>query len=203
MSLLLAEKGPGFTVGRKLEKLGYKGIDTAELIFSDYRVPADRLIGGVEGRGLRHALAGLELGRINVAARSVGLAQAALDQALAYSQVRKTFGKPICEHQAIQLKLADMATRVRAARLLLADAAAAYDRRERCDMEAGMAKLFASETAVEVSLEAMRIHGGYGYSKEFTVERLYRDAPFLVIGEGTNELQRIIIARQLVERNRV
>ncbi|HYB57920.1 MAG TPA: acyl-CoA dehydrogenase family protein [Alphaproteobacteria bacterium] len=203
MSLFLAEKGAGFTVGRKLEKLGYKGIDSAELIFQDYRVPADRLIGGVEGLGLKHALGGLELGRINVAARGVGLAQAALDQAVAYSQVRKTFGKPICQHQAIQLKLADMATAVRAARLLTYDAARAYDRGQRCDMEAGMAKLFASEAAVNVSLEAMRIHGAYGYSKEFIVERLYRDAPLLVIGEGTNELQRLIIARQLVERNPV
>jgi alkylation response protein AidB-like acyl-CoA dehydrogenase len=201
MSLLLAEKGAGFSVGRKFEKLGYKGIDTAELIFSDYRIPADRLIGGVEGRGMQQALGGLELGRINVAARGVGIAQAALDAAVAYAQIRKTFGKPIAQHQAIQLKLADMATRVRAARLLLADAARAYDQGERCDMEAGMAKLFASETAVEVSLEAMRIHGGYGYSKEFPIERLYRDAPFLLIGEGTNELQRIIIARQLIERN--
>ena len=179
MSLFLAEKGPGFTVGRKLEKLGYKGIDSAELIFSDYRIPADRLIGGAEGRGLQQALGGLELGRINVAARGVGVAQAALDEAVAYSQVRKTFGKPICEHQAIQLKLADMATQVRAARLLVEDAARAYDKGERCDMEAGMAKLFASEAAINVSLEAMRIHGGYGYSKEFTVERLYRDAPLL------------------------
>jgi alkylation response protein AidB-like acyl-CoA dehydrogenase len=203
MSLFLAEKGPGFSVGRKLEKLGYKGIDTAELIFSDYRVPQDRLIGGIEGRGLQQALGGLELGRINVAARGVGIAQAALDAALAYAQIRKTFGKPIAQHQAIQLKLADMATRVRAARLLLEDAARAYDSGKRCDMEAGMAKLFASETAVEVSLEAMRIHGGYGYSPEFPVERLYRDAPFLLIGEGTNELQRLIIPRQLIERNPV
>jgi alkylation response protein AidB-like acyl-CoA dehydrogenase len=203
MSLFLAEKGPGFAVGRKLEKLGYKGIDSAELVFSDYRIPAARLIGGVEGRGLQQALGGLELGRINVAARGVGVAQAALDEAVAYSQIRKTFGKPICEHQAIQLKLADMATQVRAARLLVEDAARAYDNGERCDMEAGMAKLFASEAAINVSLEAMRIHGGYGYSKEFTVERLYRDAPLLVIGEGTNELQRIIIARQLIQRNPV
>jgi alkylation response protein AidB-like acyl-CoA dehydrogenase len=203
MSLLLAQKGPGFTVGRELEKLGYKGIDTAELIFTDYHVPADRLIGGVEGRGLQQALGGLELGRINVAARGVGIAQAALDAAIAYAQLRQTFGKPIAQHQAIQLKLADMATKVRAARLLLEDAARAYDKGERCDMEAGMAKLFASETAVEVSLEAMRIHGGYGYSTEFPIERLYRDAPFLLIGEGTNELQRIIIARQLIQRNPV
>ena len=201
MSLFLAEKGDGFTVSRKLEKLGYKGIDTAELVFENYRIPADRLIGGEEGSGLKHALGALELGRINVAARGVGLAQAALDQALAYSQVRKTFGKPICQHQAIQLKLADMATRVHAARLLTEDAARTYDRGLRCDMEAGMAKLFASEAALDVALEAMRIHGAYGYSKEFIVERLYRDAPLLVIGEGTNELQRIIIARQLIERN--
>jgi len=201
MSLLLAEKADGFTVSRKLEKLGYKGIDTAELVFEGYRVPADRLIGGEAGFGLKHALGALELGRINVAARGVGVAQAALDQALAYSQVRKTFGKPICQHQAIQLKLADMATQVHAARLLTEDAARTYDRGSRCDLEAGMAKLFASEAAVEVALEAMRIHGAYGYSKEFVVERLYRDAPLLVIGEGTNELQRIIIARQLIERN--
>jgi alkylation response protein AidB-like acyl-CoA dehydrogenase len=201
MSLFLAEKGPGFTVGRKLEKLGYKGIDSAELVFEDYRVPADRLIGGVEGHGLQHALGGLELGRINVAARGVGVAQAALDEAVRYSQQRRTFGKPICEHQAIQLKLGDMATKVRAARLLVEDAARIYDRGERCDMEAGMAKLFATEASVECSLESMRIHGGYGYSKEFTVERLYRDAPLLVIGEGTNEMQRMIIARQLIARN--
>jgi alkylation response protein AidB-like acyl-CoA dehydrogenase len=203
MSLFLAEKGPGFTVSKKLEKLGYKGIDSAELVFADYQVPADRLIGGAEGRGLQQALGGLELGRINVAARGVGVARAALDEAISYSQIRKTFGKPICEHQAIQLKLADMATQVEAARLLTERAAQAYDKGERCDMEAGMAKLFASEAAVNVSLEAMRIHGGYGYSKEFTVERLYRDAPLLVIGEGTNELQRIIIARQLIARNKV
>jgi len=203
MSLFLAEKGPGFTVSRKLEKLGYKGIDSAELVFSDYRIPADRLIGGNEGRGLQHALGGLELGRINVAARGVGVAQAALSEAIAYSQIRKTFGKPICEHQAIQLKLGEMATQVRAARLLVEDAARIYDRGERCDMEAGMAKLFATEAAITCSLESMRIHGGYGYSKEFSVERLYRDAPLLVIGEGTNEMQRLIIARQLIQRNPV
>jgi alkylation response protein AidB-like acyl-CoA dehydrogenase len=202
MSLLIAEKGPGFTVARKLEKLGYRGIDTCELAFDDYRVPASRLIGGVEGLGLQQILSGLELGRINVAARGVGVADAALKEAVAYSQVRKTFGKPICEHQAIQLKLADMATRLEGARLLTQRAAAAYDRGERCDMEAGMAKLAATEAALENSIEAMRIHGGYGYSKEFTIERLYRDAPLLVIGEGTNEMQRIIIARQLIERNR-
>ncbi|MGC8475106.1 MAG: acyl-CoA dehydrogenase family protein [Acetobacteraceae bacterium] len=201
MSLLLAEKGPGFTVSRKLEKLGYKGIDSAELVFQDYRVPADRLIGGVEGLGLKHALSGLELGRINVAARGVGIAQAALDESVRYAQLRKTFGKPIAEHQAIALKLADMATRAEASRLLVRRAAEMYDQGARCDMEAGMAKLFATETALFCATEAMRVHGGYGYSTEFPVERLYRDAPLLVIGEGTNELQRLIIARQLVERN--
>lgn len=203
MSMLLAEKGPGFTVSRRLEKLGYKGIDSAELIFDNYRVPADRLIGGLEGRGLQHALSGLELGRINVAARGVGIAQAALDESVRYAQLRRTFGVPIAQHQAIQLKLADMATRTEASRLLVKRAAELYDTGRRCDMEAGMAKLFATETALENATEAMRVHGGYGYSSEFPVERLYRDAPLLVIGEGTNELQRIIIARQLVQRNPV
>ena len=201
MSLFLAEKAPGFRVSRKLEKLGYKGIDSAELVFEDYRVPADHLIGGEEGRGFQHAVGGLELGRINVAARGVGVANAALKDAVAYSQVRKTFGKPICEHQAIQLKLGEMATRCEAARLLVESAARAYDAGERCDMEAGMAKYFASEAALENSIEAVRIHGGYGYSTEFNVERYYRDAPLMCIGEGTNEMQRIIIARQLIARN--
>ena len=201
MSLLIAEKGEGFIVSKKLEKLGYKGIDTCALAFENYRVPVDRLIGGVEGKGLQHILGGLELGRINVAARGLGVAQAALMEAVQYSQVRKTFGKPICEHQAIQLKLGEMATRTEAARLLVYAAAAAYDRGERCDMEAGMAKYFATEASQENALEAMRIFGGYGYSKEYNVERLYRDAPLLLIGEGTNELQRIIIAKQLIERN--
>lgn len=203
MSLFIAEKGDGFTASRKLEKLGYKGIDSAELVFDQYRVPAFNLIGSKEGRGLQMILNGLELGRINVAARGVGLAQAALNEAIKYSQQRKTFGKPICEHQAIQLKLGDMATRTEASRLLVDRAARAYDRGERCDMEAGMAKLFATESALKNSEEAMRIHGGYGYSKEYLVERFYRDAPLLVIGEGTNELQRIIIAKQLIERNKI
>ncbi len=201
MSLFLAEKRDGFRVSRKLEKIGYKGIDSAELIFEDYRVPADCLIGGEEGRGFHHAIGGLELGRINVAARGVGVANAALKDSVAYAQLRKTFGKPICEHQAIQLKLGEMATRCEAARLLVASAARAYDAGERCDMEAGMAKYFASEAALENSIEAMRIHGGYGYSKEFNVERYYRDAPLLCIGEGTNEMQRIIIAKQLIARH--
>jgi len=203
MSLFIAEKGPGFKVSRKLEKLGYKGIDSTELVFDEYRIPADRLIGGVEGKGLQMVLNGLELGRINVAARGVGVAQAALDESVKYSQQRKTFGKPICEHQAIQLKLGEMATRVEAARLLTMQAARSYDRGERCDMEAGMAKYFSTEAALENSTEALRIHGGYGYSKEYLVERFYRDAPLLTIGEGTNEMQRIIIARQLIERNRI
>jgi alkylation response protein AidB-like acyl-CoA dehydrogenase len=202
MSLLLIEKGPGFKVPRKLDKLGYRGIDTAELVFEDCRVPAQNLIGDSEGRGLQQILAGLELGRINIAARGVGLARACLEESLAYAQLRKSFGKPICEHQSIQIKLADMATRVEAAKLLTEAAARAYDRGERCDMEAGMAKLYASEAALSNSLEAMRIHGAYGYSKEFNIERYYRDAPLLAIGEGTNELQRIIIARQLVERHK-
>ena len=200
MSLLLTEKSAGYE-GHKLDKLGYRGIDTGELQFDGVRVPAENLIGGEEGRGLQQILAGLELGRINVAARGVGLARACLDESLAYAQNRKTFGKPICQHQAIQIKLADMATRVEASQALVERAAAAYDTGQRCDMEAGMAKLFATEAALENSLEAMRIHGAYGYSKEFNIERYYRDAPLLAIGEGTNELQRIIIARQLVERN--
>jgi alkylation response protein AidB-like acyl-CoA dehydrogenase len=203
MSWLIAEKGPGFKVARKLEKLGYKGIDTCELVFEDFKVPVNCLIGGVEGVGLKQVLSGLELGRINVAARGVGVARAALQEATSYSQTRKTFGKPICEHQAIQLKLGEMATRVEAARLLTESAANAYDKGLRCDMEAGMAKYFATEAALENAIEAMRIHGGYGYSKEYNVERLYRDAPLLTIGEGTNEMQRIIIARQLIERNPV
>jgi len=201
MSLFIAEKREGFTVARKLEKLGYRGIDTCELLFQDYRVPADCLIGGSEGRGLQQILSGLELGRINVAARGVGVAEAALNLAVAYSQQRKTFGKPICEHQAIQLKLGEMATRTEAARLLTNAAAEAFDRGERCDMEAGMAKYAATEASMENAAECMRIHGAYGYSKEYDVERLYRDAPLLVIGEGTNELQRILIARELIKRN--
>ena len=203
MSLLIAEKGPGFVVSKKLEKLGYKGIDTCALNFEDYRVPVDRLIGGVEGLGLKQILGGLELGRINVAARGLGIAQAALSEAVAYAQTRKTFGKPIGEHQAIALKLGEMATRTQAARLLTYAAAEAYDRGERCDMEAGMAKYFATEAGMENAHEAMRIFGAYGYSTEYPVERLYRDAPLLVIGEGTNELQRLIIARELIARNPV
>lgn len=203
MSLLLIEKGPGFTVTRKLDKLGYRGIDTAELVFEDCRVPATNLIGESEGRGLQQILAGLELGRINIAARGVGIARACLEESLAYAQLRQSFGKPIGEHQSIQIKLADMATRVESARLLTESAARAFDTGDRCDLEAGMAKLAASEAAVSNSLDAMRIHGAYGYSKEFNIERYYRDAPLLAIGEGTNELQKIIIAKQLIERNKL
>ncbi len=203
MSMFIAEKAPGFIVSKKLEKLGYKGIDSAEFSLQDYRVPAENLLGGVEGHGMQAALGGLELGRINVAARGCGLAAASLNESLKYSQIRKTFGKPICQHQAIQLKLGEMGTRLEAARLLTYNAARMYDSGQRCDMEAGMAKYFASEAAVENSMEAMRIHGGYSYSKEFNVERYFRDAPLMCIGEGTNEIQRMLIAKHLIERNKV
>lgn len=194
----------GVANGKKLEKLGYKGIDSGEFIFEDYECDAElSLVGGEEGKGFVMATGGLEIGRVNIAARSVGIAKRALKESVKYAQVRKTMGKPICEHQAIQLKLGEMAAKTRAAELLTQDAAAAFDRGERIDMEAGMAKYFASETAAEVAFEAMRIHGGYGYSKEYVIERLYRDAPLMCIGEGTNEMQRIIIAKQLVARNKV
>jgi alkylation response protein AidB-like acyl-CoA dehydrogenase len=201
MSLFIALKGPGFNVGRKLKKLGYKAVDTAEFSLEDYRVSAADLIGEVEGQGFIQATSGLELGRINIAARGVGMAEGALKLAGDYAQVRRTFGKPIAEHQAIQLKLGEMVTRARAARLLTLDAAEAYDRGERSDMEAGMAKYFASEAARTNAEEAMRIHGGNGYSQEYEIERYYRDAMLLCIGEGTNELQRMIIAKQWVKRN--
>lgn len=195
---------PGVTNGKKLEKIGYKGIDSGEIIYSDYECDAELcLVGGVEGKGFYMATGGLEIGRVNVAARAVGIAKRALSESIAYSQVRETMGKPICEHQAIQLKLGEMAAKTKAAELLVEDAARAYDSGGRIDMEAGMAKYFASETAMEVATEAMRLHGGYGYSKEYVIERLYRDAPLLCIGEGTNEMQRIIIARNLVKRNPV
>jgi alkylation response protein AidB-like acyl-CoA dehydrogenase len=201
MSLFIAPKQEGFTVARNLPKLGYKAIDTAEVVFENYRVPAENLIGGIEGRGFFQVAGGLELGRINVAARGVGIAEGALKLASEYAQMRKTFGKPICEHQAIQLKLGEMATRARAARLLTLDAAQTFDRGDRCDLEAGMAKYFSTEAALENSIEGMRIHGAYGYSKEFDIERLYRDAPLTCIGEGTNEMQRIIISKQFIKRN--
>ena len=193
---------PGVKNGKKLEKLGYKGIDSGEFIFEDYECSAElSLVGGEEGKGFLMATGGLEIGRINVAARSVGIARRALAESVKYAQMRKTMGKPICEHQAIQLKLGEMAAKTRAAELLVSDAARAFDAGGRIDMEAGMAKYFASETALEVATEAMRIHGAYGYSKEYPIERLYRDAPLMCIGEGTNEMQRIIIAKQLVARN--
>ncbi len=207
ISMFVVEKGPGVTVSRDIAKLGYKGVETCEVCFEDCTVPASNLIGGKEGEGFRHVMSGLEVGRINIAARAVGVARAAFECAIRYSQQREAFGKPICQHQAIQLKLADMATKIEAARLLTHHAlpishhaAAKKDRGERCDLEAGMAKLFASETCEEVSLDAMRILGGYGYTQEFPVERYYRDAPLMIIGEGTNEIQRLVIARQLLER---
>ncbi len=198
MSLLVVEKSMGYDT-HKLSKLGYRGIDTGEVVLNDIRVPAENLIGESEGRGLQQILSGLALGRINVAARGVGVASAALNASLKYSKIRETFGQPISQHQAIQLKLADMATKVEAGRLLVQRAAAAYDSGERCDVEAGMAKLFSTEAAMDNAQEALRIHGAYGYSPENEVERYYRDAPLLVVGEGTNEMQRLIIARQLLE----
>ena len=200
MSLILVEKKDGF-VARKLKKLGYKGIDTGEVQFENVRVSSSNLIGEFEGKGLKQILAGLELGRINVAARGVGVSRAALEDSILYSKTRKTFGKPICEHQSIQIKLAEMATRLEASRLLTLQAAEAYDSGNRSDLQAGMAKLFATETALFNATEAMRIHGGFGYSPEYNVERYYRDAPLLAIGEGTNELQKLIIAKQLVSDN--
>ena len=201
ISCFVVEKGgEGFRVGRDLDKLGYRGLDTCELIFDNYPVPADNLVGGNEGTGFGMVMSGLETGRINVAARAVGVAQAAFNAAIRYSQQRETFGKPIAEHQAIQLKLADMATKIQAARLLVYDAAAKKDSGDRVDLESGMAKLFASEICGEVTMEAMRIHGGYGYIKESPVERYYRDAPLMIIGEGTNEVMRLVIARQLLRR---
>ena len=201
MSLMIAPKGEGFQVSKKFDKLGYKSIDSTELVFDNYRIPAENLIGGIEGQGFFQATGGLELGRINVAARGVGLAEGALRLATEYAQMRQTMGRPIADHQAIQLKLGEMVTRARAARLLTLDAAEAYDRGERCDMEAGMAKYFASEAAVRNSEESLRIHGGYGYSKEYDIERYYRDAILMCIGEGTNEMQRIIISKQWTKRN--
>ncbi len=204
MSAFVIEKGaPGLVVNRDIDKLGYKTVETCELHFENFPVPAENLIGGVEGEGFSQAMTGLEAERINVAARGLGVAQAAFQEAIRYAQQRVTFGKPIAQHQAIQLKLADMATRIEASRLLIESAAEKKNRGERCDLEAGMAKLFATETAGEVSLDAMRILGGNGYSKDFPVERYYRDAPLLIIGGGTNELQRLIIARRLLEKYKI
>ncbi|HEV8145490.1 MAG TPA: acyl-CoA dehydrogenase family protein [Bryobacteraceae bacterium] len=201
MSAFVIEKGsPGLIVSRDIDKLGYKTVETCELHFENFPVPVANLIGGVEGQGFAQAMTGLEAERINVAARGLGIAQAAFEEAIRYAQQRVTFGKPIAQHQLIQAKLADMATRIEASRLLIESAAEKKNRGERCDLEAGMAKLFATETAAEVSFDAMRILGGNGYSKDFPVERFYRDAPLVVIGGGTNELQRLIIARRLLEK---
>jgi alkylation response protein AidB-like acyl-CoA dehydrogenase len=201
ISILLVEPGQ-VEVSRDLPKLGYRGVESCELSFAGSRVPASALLGGEEGRGFGQFMAGLELGRVQVAARAVGVAQAALDDALAYAQQRETFGKPIWEHQSVGNLLADMATKVHASRLLVLDAAAGLDAGRRSDLEAGMAKLFASEACMQVALDAMRIHGGMGYSAELDVERYFRDAPLMIIGEGTNEIQRTVIARRLVERAR-
>jgi alkylation response protein AidB-like acyl-CoA dehydrogenase len=200
VSLLLVEPAEGFTVSRDLPKLGYKGVESCELSFDSYVAGADAVLGGEPGRGFAQMMRGLELGRIQVASRSVGVAQAALDDAVRYAQQREAFGKPIWEHQAVGHLLATMATKVEAARRLTMYAAERYDSGERADMEAGMAKLFASEACLEVTTDAMRVHGGYGYSPEFDVERYYRDAPLMVLGEGTNEIQKNVIARQLVAR---
>jgi alkylation response protein AidB-like acyl-CoA dehydrogenase len=200
VSILLVEHGPGLTVSQDLPKLGYKGVESCELVFDDMRVPTDALLGGVEGRGFAQMMKGLETGRIQVAARALGVARAAFDDALRYAQERESFGKPIWQHQSIGNYLADMATKITAARQLILHAAERFAAGERCDMEAGMAKLFASEVAMEVALNAVRIHGGYGYSTEYDVERYFRDAPLMIVGEGTNEIQRGVIAAQLVKR---
>jgi alkylation response protein AidB-like acyl-CoA dehydrogenase len=203
ISIILAEPGPGFAVSRDLPKLGYKGVETCELAFDGYRVPRAALLGGHEGEGFAQMMRGLEIGRIQVAARAVGVGQAALDDALHYAQQREAFGRPIWQHQSVGNYLADMATKLTAARQLVLYAARCYDSGRRADLEAGMAKLFASEAAMEIALDAVRIHGGYGYSTEFDVERYFRDAPLMIVGEGTNEIQRTIIARQLVQRHPV
>jgi alkylation response protein AidB-like acyl-CoA dehydrogenase len=202
VSLLLVEPGDGFVVSRDLPKLGYKGVESCELSFDGYVAPADALLGGEEGQGFAQMMRGLELGRIQVASRAVGVAQAALDDAVRYAQEREAFGKPIWEHQAVGHLLATMATKLEAARQLVLHAATRYDSGERADMEAGMAKLFASEVCLEITADAMRVHGGYGYSPEYDVERYYRDAPLMVLGEGTNEIQKNVIARQLIARSR-
>jgi len=203
ISIVLVEKGPGFEVSRDLPKLGYKGVESCELSFGDFRVPRTALLGAGEGQGFPQMMRGLEIGRIQVASRALGVGAAALQDALRYSQERQSFGQPIWRHQSIGNYLADMATQLTAARQLVQHAARRYDSGERADMEAGMAKLFASETAMKIALDAVRIHGGYGYSTEFDVERYFRDAPLMIVGEGTNEIQKNVIARQLIKRNPV
>ncbi len=200
VSILLVEHGPGLTVSRDLSKLGYKGVESCELVFDDCRVPAGALLGGTEGQGFAQMMKGLETGRIQVASRALGVARAAFDDALRYSQEREAFGQPIWKHQSVGNYLADMATKITAARQLILHAAERFESGQRCDMEAGMAKLFASEIAMQVALDAVRIHGGYGYSTEYDVERYFRDAPLMIVGEGTNEIQRNVIAAQLVKR---
>ncbi|WP_026402060.1 acyl-CoA dehydrogenase family protein [Actinomadura rifamycini] len=203
MSILLVGHGPGLTVSRDLPKLGYKGVESCELAFDGYEAPLDAVLGGEEGRGFAQMMRGLEVGRIQVAARALGVGRAALEDSLRYAQERESFGKPIWEHQSVGNLLADMATELRAARLLTLDAAARLDAGERCDMEAGMAKLYASEAAMRIALNAVRIHGAAGYSTEFDVERYFRDAPLMIVGEGTNEIQRNVIVKQLVDRHRI
>ena len=199
ISAFIAEKGPGLSSGAVLNKLGYRGIDTSELVFEDYRISSDELVGGKEGRGFYQVMDALETGRINVAARAVGVATAAFEAGIKYAQQRKTFGRAIASRQSIQNMLADMATKIHAARLMTKDAAERKDRGDRVDVEAGMAKLYASEICGEVTMDAMRIHGGYGYIKDQPVERYYRDAPLMIIGEGTNEIQRLVIAKNLLK----
>jgi alkylation response protein AidB-like acyl-CoA dehydrogenase len=210
MSILLVEKtaneerpAEGLTVGKNIPKLGYKGVETTELTFEGHRVPATQLLGTEEGQGFYQIMDGIEVGRVNVAARAVGVATRAFEEAISYAQIRSAGGKVISEHQGIQFMLAEMGTKLEAARLMMLNAAQMKDAGERTDLEAGMAKLFASEVCAEITLDALRIHGGYGYSAEFTVERLYRDAPFLLIGEGTSEIQKTIIAKALLKRHKL
>jgi alkylation response protein AidB-like acyl-CoA dehydrogenase len=212
MTCFITEKEPGaaenegLIVPPQIKKMGYKGVESTELVYDGYISPPDRILGGEEkgvGKGFAQMMDALEVGRVNVAARGVGIAQRALELALRYAQERKTFGRPIAQHQAVQFKLADMATKIEAARLLTLKAARMKDAGERSDLEAGMAKLFASEIGKEVVEEAFRIHGGYGYSKEYEIERLYRDAPLLLIGEGTSEIQRMVIGKKLLQRHKV
>ncbi|MFT4088418.1 MAG: acyl-CoA dehydrogenase family protein [Gordonia sp. (in: high G+C Gram-positive bacteria)] len=202
MSVILVEPGDGMIVSKKLPKLGYRGVEACELVYDDMQVPADAVLGGEPNKGWAHMMRGLEVGRIQVASRALGVGQAALEEATKYAQERESFGKPIWKHQSVGNLLADMATKQQAARLLTTDAAQKLDRGERADMEAGMAKLFASETAMQIALDAIRVHGGYGYSKEYDVERYFRDAPLMIVGEGTNEIQRNVIAAQLIARNK-
>ncbi len=203
MSILLVEHGPGSPSSRDLPKLGYKGVESCELVFDDFEVPSSALLGGAEGQGFAQMMRGLEIGRIQVACRALGVGRAALEDSLRYAQEREAFGKAIWQHESVGNYLADMATKLEAARQLVHYAARRYDSGERSDLEAGMAKLFASETAMEITLNAVRIHGGYGYSTEFDVERYFRDAPLMIVGEGTNEIQRNVIARQLIDRYRI